>query len=864
MPLLKLGFIDQWRGNFGFIRPDDENLWRQESPEIYNLIDAYCRAKNQPLRVYFNFLDIDDDRLTSRLNSLVDQSGAQDVLVEFELKETIDKGQLTFKAINVRSKRVKAEPNGKGSSLPKAKYRPAASTEVTPEDKLESQKAAWTALSLVLKEADELRLKAKDSRLTEADRVRYWVDLIRHLERYPILFDSSALASQVREIDALSDPEIEFLRLKYSKTERATIQDGSLGSVNCNVRGRGALDLTKEEFARIEPFMSSDSTVAGRFRSCWAEVRQAGFLWRDIFEPAIGDLQSSKRVSNDQCAWALRAYVLSTLLSSRFPGRHMLHVNRANCARVVARHYASADDLPSSARWLLISYFANRSAIDLVARSDESQVKKYAGIMSAILAEESQESNRLPALAAYWRKRSGFSLQPLSRLSLTEANLLYSKARIEWEDAPLTATDRLLHVLSCYPDNVHAIRLLPKTAGKANVLEETLALIDDCIPASWLENRLTKALLYEMAANQADAADRLRFLQRCDELLRVMRNHDPGHPDIAELQVRIDHQLGTLADRPLPIPGLIGGKYEQDKNTPMRTGMFGRCYRVTNVREGKYYFVKEFDPAYTPRPPEEVRQQARREFRAGKSTNHPSIARALELVDDKYLVMQWIDGVDLIDFMKDDSVSFRFPGRQVALAGTQLCDALDHLGKVWPREIVNPRLPNLRSEDMAHGDIRPQNIRYTKSKNTFVLIDFTLARLDDVATVPSALIAGISREEYRAPEQFETSGHRRNCLTDIYSLGMVLYRLYTGSFPYRENPVELLQSIEDPPQPIPPSKAISQLATNLGVAIPGNYVIKELDEILCRMIQVEPRKRYRCPSEARDKFSQLLGRNHAK
>jgi tRNA A-37 threonylcarbamoyl transferase component Bud32 len=142
---------------------------------------------------------------------------------------------------------------------------------------------------------------------------------------------------------------------------------------------------------------------------------------------------------------------------------------------------------------------------------------------------------------------------------------------------------------------------------------------------------------------------------------------------------------------------------------------------------------------------------------------------------------------------------------------------------------------------LTHRDIKPANIWLEKSGRVKIL-DFGLARpeQDDAHLTQTGSIAGTP--QYMAPEQ--ASGQPVDSLSDLFSLGVVLYRLLTGRLPFcGPNAMAILRSLAvetpEPPHKIRPEtpRALSDLAMRLLAKAPqdrpqsASGVVQELEKI---------------------------------
>jgi tetratricopeptide (TPR) repeat protein/predicted Ser/Thr protein kinase len=171
-------------------------------------------------------------------------------------------------------------------------------------------------------------------------------------------------------------------------------------------------------------------------------------------------------------------------------------------------------------------------------------------------------------------------------------------------------------------------------------------------------------------------------------------------------------------------------------------------------------------------------------------------ARVVKIFDtadlDGYFVvaMEYIEGQDLSDVMRhgpaapDDAVD-------IALA---ICQTLEHAHTL---EVV---IDGKQCRGIVHGDIKPKNIRIDRENRVRVL-DFGIAKA-------LSLSRKLTRNEfgsvpYASPERLDSGDV--NSMSDLWSLGVLLYEMVAGSQPYRAESTERLERMIRSHIPAPPA-----------------------------------------------------------
>jgi serine/threonine protein kinase len=205
------------------------------------------------------------------------------------------------------------------------------------------------------------------------------------------------------------------------------------------------------------------------------------------------------------------------------------------------------------------------------------------------------------------------------------------------------------------------------------------------------------------------------------------------------------------------------------------------------------------------------------------SLNHPNIAQlygsGLTADGVPFFVMEYVEGQRLDDYCNERHLGTKERLQLFRKVCSAVTYAHQHL--------------------VIHRDLKPANIRVTAAGEP-KLLDFGIAKLLDSENAPSSgqtlTLQGVMTPEYASPEQ--VVGASMTTASDVYSLGVVLYKLLTGQSPYRtktNRPDEIVRAITEQ-EPTRPSTAIRGANPK---SLRG-----DLDNIVLMAMRKEPSRRY--------------------
>lgn len=258
---------------------------------------------------------------------------------------------------------------------------------------------------------------------------------------------------------------------------------------------------------------------------------------------------------------------------------------------------------------------------------------------------------------------------------------------------------------------------------------------------------------------------------------------------------------------------LLNDRYRIEK--PVGMGGMAVVFKAMDTLTGRCVAIKMLREEEAANP--QILRRFVNESRAVARLNHNNIVRIYDVSVDnplKYIVMEYIDGMTLHDYME-----YKKPldWRDAVIYIDQILRALDHA----------------HQNGVVHRDIKPQNIMLLEGGYVKVM-DFGIAKLLDATDQTVKTSSAIGTVYYISPEQAQNT--TIDCRSDIYSLGCMLYEMVTGKLPFTADNSVAVAVKQISEQPVAPSQINPRIPLGL-------------EQIILCAMQKKPADRYQSASQ---------------
>ena len=348
---------------------------------------------------------------------------------------------------------------------------------------------------------------------------------------------------------------------------------------------------------------------------------------------------------------------------------------------------------------------------------------------------------------------------------------------------------------------------------------------------------LVSPLLVWMKYRHQMAKDRLLAEAKNPEAEKNMGRMVERLENLEALMCRLDTEINTQLERSLSM-----GRIVTTSNPGGVSQMPTTFMNVVSALEGRYQVLKELGrggmgivfQAFDKQLKEQVAikilspllsndndalERLKREVSAARRITHSNVIRIHDIAETNglhYVSMEFFGGTNLKDYMKQAGHLSLMEAFNIA---SQVCDGLRAA----------------HEQGVIHRDLKTQNI-IINAANQIKIIDFGLAYTQQMqGLTATGLIMGTP--EYMSPEQ--VSGKKVDERADVYSLGIILYELFTGKVPFTgPSAISIgFQQMKDAP-PAP---------TSLNPQIPP-----AVEQVILKALEKDPMQRHRSVAELKE------------
>ena len=322
-----------------------------------------------------------------------------------------------------------------------------------------------------------------------------------------------------------------------------------------------------------------------------------------------------------------------------------------------------------------------------------------------------------------------------------------------------------------------AYRELAENLHAQGKLDQAFQSLRKCpLETTLMEPLYTIALDFERRRQFSKAMNVYDHIAKLDPNYRDIRERRERHQTVPGGDTLNGTNSGgltaTLVVNDSKVERPVLGRYRIDKE--LGRGAMGMVYLGVDPKIARTVAIKTLalNDEFADDQLEDIRKRFFTEAEAAGRLNHPNIVTiydAGEEHDLAYIAMDYIEG-DSLDMYTNENNLLSI--KEVFDIGIAVAEALDYA----------------HQKNVVHRDIKPSNIIYNPKSGTLKVADFGVACLTDTSKTRTGTILG--SPSYMSPEQL--SGKKVDGRSDLFSLGITLYQLFTGELPFKADSMAAL------------------------------------------------------------------------
>lgn len=222
----------------------------------------------------------------------------------------------------------------------------------------------------------------------------------------------------------------------------------------------------------------------------------------------------------------------------------------------------------------------------------------------------------------------------------------------------------------------------------------------------------------------------------------------------------------------------VGERYQIQRR--LGEGAMGVVYLANDQRMDREVAIKQLSPSLL--GDKELMARFRQEARALARLVHPNIVQAFDFIEEghqAWITMEYVEGQELNELLTDQPMAVE--------------ETLD-----LTRQVASA-MAYAHEQGVVHRDLKPANILVT-ANGSIKIMDFGVAKLNE-SSMLTRVGTIMGSPAFMSPEQ--ASGHEVGDSTDIYALGIMLYRMLTGHYPFTGDAKSIIaQHLTKVPEPV--------------------------------------------------------------